>query len=101
MRSSKVPALLALLLAGCFAQLEDQSVIISRPLCSGAPCVPGGSANLNTVLRSFLPWITFATPGGVGCVNDVAMSPRYAAFVALTSNESGNGFHGSCSVSVG
>ena len=52
MRSSKVPALLALLLAGCFAQLEDQSVIISRPLCSGAPCAPGGSANLNTVLQA-------------------------------------------------
>jgi len=52
MRSSKVPALLAVLLAGCFAQLEDHSVIISRPLCSGAPCVPGSGANLNTALQA-------------------------------------------------
>jgi hypothetical protein len=52
MRSSKVPALLAVLLAGCFAQLEDRSVSISRPLCSGAPCVPGSSANLNTALQA-------------------------------------------------
>jgi hypothetical protein len=52
MRSSKVPALLAVLLAGCFAQLEDQSVTISRPLCNGAPCVPGNSASLNSVLQA-------------------------------------------------
>jgi hypothetical protein len=53
MRSSKVPALLAALLTGCFAQLEDRSVTISRPLCSGAPCVPGGSGvDLNTALRA-------------------------------------------------
>jgi len=52
MRSSKVPALLAVLLAGCFAQLEDKSVTISRPLCNGAPCVPGSGANLNTALQA-------------------------------------------------
>src|SRR3981189_534987 len=53
MRSSKVPALLAaLLLAGCFAQLEAQSVTVSRPLCNGAPCVPGGGANLNAALQA-------------------------------------------------
>ena len=53
MRSSKVPALLAaLLVAGCFAQLEDQSVTVSRPLCNGAPCVPGGGANLNAALQA-------------------------------------------------
>ncbi len=52
MRSSRVPALLAALLTGCFAQLEDQSVTISRPLCNGAPCVPGGGANLNTALQA-------------------------------------------------
>ena len=52
MRSSKVPALLAVLLAGCFAQLEDHSVSISRPLCAGAPCVPGSGANLNTALQA-------------------------------------------------
>ena len=52
MRSSKVPALLAVLLAGCFAQLEDQSVTMSRALCNGTPCVPGNSASLNTVLQA-------------------------------------------------
>jgi hypothetical protein len=52
MRSSKVPALLAVLLAGCFAQLEDQSVTVSRPLCNGAPCVPGSGANLNAALQA-------------------------------------------------
>src|SRR5882672_7380441 len=53
MRSSKVPALLAaLLVAGCFAQLEDQSVTVTRPLCNGAPCVPGGGANLNAALQA-------------------------------------------------
>jgi len=52
MRSSRVPALLAVLLAGCFAQLEAESVSLSRPLCNGAPCVPGNSASLNTVLQA-------------------------------------------------
>ncbi len=52
MRSSRVPALLAALLTGCFAQLEDQSVSVSRPLCNGAPCVPGNSASLNAVLQA-------------------------------------------------
>src|SRR5882724_9016442 len=52
MRSSRVPALLAALLAGCFAQLEDQSVTVTRPLCNGAPCVPGGGANLNAALQA-------------------------------------------------
>ena len=53
MRSSRVPALLAALLTGCFAQLEDQSVIVSRPLCNGAPCVPGGSGvDLNAALKA-------------------------------------------------
>jgi hypothetical protein len=52
MRSSKVPALVAVLLAGCFAQIEDRSVAISRPLCSGAPCVPGNGASLNTALQA-------------------------------------------------
>jgi len=53
MRSSRVPALLAaLLVAGCFAQLEAESVSVSRPLCNGAPCVPGNSASLDTVLQA-------------------------------------------------
>jgi hypothetical protein len=52
MKSSRVPALLAAVLTGCFAQLEDQSVTLSRPLCNGAPCVPGNSASLNTVLQA-------------------------------------------------
>jgi len=46
-----LPLFLPLLLAGCFAQIEDSSVSLTQPLCSSATsdCIPGAGQPLSVV----------------------------------------------------
>ncbi len=46
-----LPVLLPLLLAGCFAQIEDSSVSLTQPLCPSATsnCIPGAGQPLSVI----------------------------------------------------
>jgi len=52
---SKLSALLALTLAGCYAQVDDQSVSLIHDFCTPAtnPCIPGASVDVS--LASLVP----------------------------------------------
>jgi hypothetical protein len=96
MRNTTVMALLLAPLVGCFAQIEDPSVVMTHPLCpTGTDCVPGGGTSLsyfqvsgtNTFVVNFgdQPLLKSSTSVGPATVNTKLILNR-AMFDMKTTN---------------
>jgi hypothetical protein len=49
MRNAKWMALLVAPLLGCYAQIEDPSLTLTKTLCSASDCIPGGGLPLTLI----------------------------------------------------